>query len=130
MSESMAQVEVRTLRVPEAGVLMTVMTSSSNLVEKVLAGGFDVVKLVRGEVFRATGAGVDWVEAVQHSAFKIVREAIQRSDILSRDAVEGMESVTSAVVRTVRGSTEALGDLACSTADMLVGKRAASAKAA
>ena len=109
---------------------MTVMTSSSNLVEKVLAGGFDVVKLVRGEVFRATGAGVDWVEAVQHAAFKIVREAIQRSDVLSRDAVEGIESVTSAVVRTVRGSTEALGDLACSTADMLVGKRAASAKAA
>jgi hypothetical protein len=130
MTESMAQAEVRTLRVPEAGVLVTIVTSSSNLIEKSAASGFDVVKMVRGELFRSAAAGIDWLEAMHHSAFKIVRETIRRLDVLSGDSVEGVESVTTAVICAIRGSSEAVGGLASTAAETLLGKRSSATKAA
>ena len=130
MSESISQAEVRALRMPEAGVILTVVTSGSNLTEKVISGGFDVVKTVRGELFRATGAGIDWIEAVQQSAFKIVREAVLRGDGLSQEAVGGAESVAMAIMRTIRGSAEAVGDVVSRTAESVAGKSAVVSKAA
>jgi hypothetical protein len=130
MSESISQAEVRTLRMPEAGVIMTVVASGSNLGEKAILGGFGVVKMVRGELFRASGAGIDWIETVQQSAFKIVREAVLRVDGLSREAVDGVESVSMAVMMTVRGSSEAIGDVLSRTAESLAGKSTVGPKAA
>ncbi len=130
MSESISQAEVRTLRMPEAGVIMTVVTSGSNLTEKVILGGFGVVKMVRGELIRATGAGIDWIESIHHSAFKIIREAVLRVDGLSQEAVDGLESVSMAVMRTVRGSGEAVGEVVSRTAESLAGKGAVTPKAA
>ena len=130
MSESESQAEVRTLRITEAGVVMAVVTSGSNLTEKAIGGGLHVVKTVRGELFRATSAGIDWIETVQHSAFKVVREAVLRADGLSQEAVGGVESVAMAITRTIRGSGEAVGDVVSRTAESLVGKSAAVSKAA
>ncbi len=130
MSESILEADVRTLRSPEAGVLMTVVTSISTLLEKVTVGSFDVVKTVRGELFRVTGAGIDWLEGVQQATFKITREIVHRFDGLSREAVDGSESIASALVGTVRGSSEAVGKVVSRTAESLMGRRAVEPKAA
>jgi hypothetical protein len=86
--------------------------------------------MARGELFRASGAGIDWIETVQQSAFKIVREAVLRVDGLSQEAVDGVESVSMAVMRTVRGSSEAIGDVVSRTAESLAGKSTVVPKAA
>jgi hypothetical protein len=124
MGETTAQMEVRPA-VNEAGVLTTLMDSGSSLMEKAVAGGLDVVKSVRGELFRAAGGGIDWLDALHHSAFKIGREALQRLDGLTLDAVQGAESLANATIRAVRVSGEAVGDVASTTVESLVRRRAA-----
>ena len=130
MSESGSQVEVRTLRLAEEGVIVAMVTSGSNLTEKAVEGSFDVVKAARGELFRATVTGIDWIETLQHSVFKIVREAVLRGDGVSLEAVAGAEWVTMAILKAIRGSGEAVGDVVSRTAESLAGKRAASTQAA
>ena len=130
MSESGSQVEVRTLRLAEDGVIVAMVTSGSNLTEKALEGSFDVVKAARGELFRATVTGIDWIETLQHSVFKIVREAVLRGDGVSLEAVAGAEWVTMAILKAIRGSSEAVGEVVSRTAESLAGKRAASTQAA
>ncbi len=130
MDESTMDAEVRTLRIAEAGVLMTMVTSSANLTEKAIGASFDVLKSLRGELFRATNAGIDWIEGMQQSSFRVAREVVIRVDKLSQETVEGLESVAMSVSRAIRGSGEAASEMVSRTAESLVGKRASSAKAA
>ncbi len=130
MSDTTQEAEVRTLRIAEAGVLMTVVTSGADLTDKAVGGTFDVARTVRAELFRATSAGIDWVEGTQQSSFRIVREAVMRVDKLSQGMVEGLEAVAMAVSRAIRGSGEAAGEMVSRTAESLVGKKASSSKAA
>ncbi len=125
-----AEVEVRMLRIAEAGVFVTMVTSSADLAEKAVGGSFSVLMTGRDELFRATNAGIDWVEGTQQSSFRIAREAVLRVDKLSQEMVEGLESVAMAVSRAIRESGEAASEMVSRTAESLVGKRAPSAKAA
>lgn len=109
---------------------MTMVTSSANLTEKAIGGSFDVMKAVRGELFRASNAGIDWIEGLQQSSFRVAREVVLRVDKLSQEMVEGLESVAMSCSRAIRGSGEAASEMVSRTAESLVGKRASSAKAA
>ncbi len=128
MGESI--VEVRPLKAAEGGVFMTTVTWGANLAEKGMAGPLGVGRTIRDELFRATYAGVDWVEGTNQSAFKVARELIQRMDKLSVEALQGAESLASAVSRAIRGSGEAAGEMVSKTAASLVGTKESSTKAA
>jgi hypothetical protein len=114
----------------EHGVLMTTVTLGSNLTEKAMAVPLGAARTTRDEIFRATFAGVDWVEGINQSSFKIVRETLQRMDKLSQEAVDGVEAVASSVSRVIRGSGEAAGELVAKTAAALAGTKETSPRAA
>ncbi len=119
----------------EAGVFMTMVSAGANLTEKAMGVPLGVARTIRDELFRATYAGVDWVEGINQSSFKVmgggvnwveginqssfkvVREMLQRIDKLSQEAVEGLESVTGAVSRVIRGSGEAASEMVAQTAE-------------
>jgi hypothetical protein len=130
MSDSISQADVRTLKIAEEGVLMSVVKVGADLTERSVGGTFGVARAVQNELLRMTNGGIEWVESAQGSAFKIVREIIQRADGLTLGAIDGLEGITLAVARTIRGSGEAAGEAVSRTAETLVGKRAASSKAA
>ncbi len=102
---------------------MTLVTSSANLTEKAI---FDVLKSLRVEFFRATNAGVDWIEGTQQSSFRVAREVVLRVDKLSQEALEGLESVAMSVSRAIRRSGEAASEMVSRTTESLVGKRTSS----
>ncbi len=95
---------------------MAAVTWSANLTEKAMGVPLGVARTIREEVFRAGYAGVDWVERLSHSSFKVVREALERTDKASRGAVEGLESVAGAILKVIRGSGETVGETGSSTA--------------
>ncbi len=90
----------------DQGVVKTTVTWAANLTEKAMGAPLGAARTIREEVFRAASAGVDWVEGVNQASFKVVREMLQRMDKLSREAVDGLESATSAASRAIRGSGE------------------------
>ena len=113
----------------EQGVVMTMVTSGANLTEKAMAVPLGTTKVIRDEVFGATFAGLDWVEGMNQSSFKIVREMLQRMNKLSQEAVAGLDAVAGSVARVVRGSSEAAGEMVSRTAASLTGMNEVSQKA-
>jgi len=112
----------------EQGVLMTTVTFGANLTEKAMGVPLGAARAVRDEVFRATFAAVDWVEGVNQSSFKIVREMLKRVDALSKEAVDGLDAMAGSMARVVRGSGEAAGEMVSKTAASLTGTKEPSAK--
>jgi len=118
-----------------AGVFMTMVSSSANLTEKAMGVPLGVARTLRDELFRTTyagvdlvegvnqssfkamGAGVEWAQGINQSSFKIVREMIQRLDKMSQEAVDGLELVTGAFSKVIRGSGEATSDMIAQTAE-------------
>jgi len=109
---------------------MSVVMLGVGLTEKGVGGVFGVGRAIRTELFRATNAGVDWIESAQDSTLKIVREIIQRTDSLTQGALDGVEAVTISVSKSFRGTGEAAAEMVSSTAETLVGRKRASTKAA
>jgi len=107
----------------EQGVLMTTVTWGSNLTEKAMGVPLGAARAVRDEVFRATFSGVDWLEGINQSTFKVVREVLKRVDKLSQEAVDGLDSVAGSVSKVVRGSGEAAGEMVSRTAASLAGTK-------
>jgi hypothetical protein len=105
----------------EQGVLMTTMAWGANLTETAMAIPVGGARALRDEVFRATFAGVDWVEGMNQSAFKVLRETLKRVDKLSQEGVNGLDAVTGAIARVIRGSGEAAGEMVSRTAATLAG---------
>ena len=58
----------------EAGVFMTMVSAGTNLTEKTIELPLGVARMVRDEAFRATYAGVDWLEGLDRSTFEIARQ--------------------------------------------------------
>ena len=83
----------------------------------------DAARAIRDELFRATYTGVDWVEGINQSSFKVVREMVLRVDKLSQEAVDGLDSVTGAVSKVIRGSGEAASEMVSRTASSLAGAK-------
>ena len=110
------------------------VSSGANLTEKAMGVPLGVARTIHDELFRASNAGMDWVEGINQSwfkamgagvdwaaginqsSFKVVREMLQRIDKLSLEAVESLESVTGAVTRVIRGSGEAASEMVAQTA--------------
>jgi len=105
----------------EGGVFRTMVLSGANLTEKAMGVPVGVTRTVRDEVSRAVHAQVDWLEGVSQSSFKVMREMLQRIDNFSEEAVDGLESVTIAVSKVVRGSGEAASEMVSRTAASLTG---------
>lgn len=114
---------------PEQGVVMTTVTWGTNMTEKAMALPLGTARTVRDEFFRATFAGVDWVEGLSQSYFKIVREMLQRVDKLSQETFDGLDSMAGSVSRVIRGSGEAAGEMVSKTAASLTGTNERSPKA-
>jgi hypothetical protein len=90
----------------DQGVVKATVTWAANLTEKAMIAPLGAARTIRDEVFRAASAGVDWAEGINQSSFKVVRDALQRMDKLSREAVDGLESAASAASRAIRGKGE------------------------
>jgi hypothetical protein len=130
MSEPTSKAEVRPLTTVEGGVLhVTAVDWAANVLEKSLGIPLGAGRLIRDEVFRATYAGIEWVEAINQSSFKVAREVVKRSDKLSLEAIDGFELVLNALSRIVRGSGEAAGEMVAKTAASVIGKKEPAAKA-
>ncbi len=114
----------------EQNMFMTTMTWGANLTEKALGVPLGAVRTIREEMFRATFAGIDWMEGINHSYFKVVRETFKRMDHLSQEAVDGLDSVAGSFSRIVRGSGEAAGEMVSRTAASLAGMNETSPKQA
>ena len=90
----------------DQGVVKTTVTWGADLTEKAMGVPLGVARTIRDEMFRAASAGVDWAEGINQSSFKVVREMLQRMDKLSKEAVDGLESLASTASRVIRGSGE------------------------
>jgi hypothetical protein len=99
-----------------AGVFVAMVSMGTNLTEKAMGIPLGLVKTVRDEVFRATYAGVDFIEGLNQSSFKVVRDVLQRVDKLSQEAVTGLESVTGSVTKVIRGSGDVASEFVSQTA--------------
>ena len=99
-----------------AGVFVAMVSMGTNLTEKAMGIPIGMVKTVRDEVFRATYAGVDFVEGLNQSSFKVVRDVLQRVDKLSQEAVSGLEAVTGSVTKVIRGSGDAASEFVSQSA--------------
>jgi len=105
----------------EGGMFRTMVMSGTNLTEKAMGVPVGVSRIVRDEVSHTVNAQVDWLEGVSQSSFKVVREMLQRIDKLSEEAVDGLESLTIAVSKLIRGSGEAASEMVSRTAVSLTG---------
>jgi len=112
-----------------ADVLTTMVSSGTNLTDKMMGVPLSVARMTREELFRVAYAGVEWMEGINQScfkvvngavnwmegmnqsSFKVVRELLQRIDKLSQEAVEGLEAVTDAFSDIIKGSGEAARDM-------------------
>jgi hypothetical protein len=90
----------------DRGVLMTAAARGAKLAEKAMEVPLGVARTVRESVFRATFAGVDGAERFTQSSLKVAREALQRADKLSQDAMRGLESAAASVSGALRGPSE------------------------
>jgi hypothetical protein len=123
MSEPITKAEVRPLNAPGAPVEPPTFARATNLLEKALALPVGVARMSRDEVFRAVYAGIDWVEGLNQSSFKIVREAVRQVDQLSRLAMDDVDSLVGTFAKAVRGSGETAGELVSKTAVSLMGAK-------
>ncbi len=105
----------------EQCVLMTTVKHGANLTEHVMGVPLGAARVIRDEAFRVTFAGVDWIEAINQSSFKIVRETLKRLEKLSQVAVDGLDAMATSVSRVVRGSGEAAGEMVSRTAASITG---------
>jgi hypothetical protein len=123
MSEPITKAEVRPLNAPAVPVETPTFARAANLLEKALALPVGVARMSRDEVFRAVYAGIDWVEGLNQSSFKIVREAVRQVDQLSRLATDDVESLVGTFAKAVRGSGETAGELVSKTAVSFMGAK-------
>jgi len=94
-----------------AGVFVAMVSSGTKLTERAMGIPLGVIRTVRDEAFRATYAGVDWIEGVNQSSFRVAREVLQRIDKLTQEAVTGLETVTGSLTNVIRGSGEAASEM-------------------
>jgi hypothetical protein len=123
MSEPITKAEVRPLSAAGAPAETPAVAWAANLLERALAIPIGVARMSRDEVFRAVYAGIDWVEGLNQSSFKIARESVRQVDQLSRLAMEDLESLVGTFGKAIRGSSETAGDLVSKTAVSLMGAK-------
>jgi hypothetical protein len=121
--EPMTKAEVRPLNAPAAPAETPAVAWATNLVEKAMGIPVGVARMSRDEVFRAAYAGIDWVEGLNQSSFKIVRETLRQVDQLSRQAIEDFEALVGTLAKAIRGSGEAAGAMVSKTAVSLMGAK-------
>jgi hypothetical protein len=122
MSESMTA-EVRPLSTAGSVTETPAVAWAANLAEKALGVPVFVVRISRDELFRAAYTGIDWLEGINQSSFKVARETVRQIDQLSRQAVGDVESLVGAFAKAIRGSGEAAGDMVSKTAVSLMGAK-------
>ncbi len=108
----------------EQNVFMTAMTYGANLTEKAVGVPLVTARAIRDEFFRATFAYIDWLEGLNQSPFKVAREALKGVDKLSHEALDSLDAMAGSVVRVLRGSGEAAGEMVSKTAASLTEKGA------
>jgi hypothetical protein len=121
MTESNTHDDVRHLREANGAMFTQAVTAGFDLTERALQSSLELLDVTRRGLFRATLAGIDWVEAVQPSPNKIVRELLGHLDKLSEEAIGALGGTVLAVARTARASGERAGELVASTTAPLVG---------
>jgi hypothetical protein len=82
----------------------TLVGSSWGLAERVAINYFSLLREVRGEVSQRVLATLDWLESIQHGAFKLARETATRVDKVAADGVDAGEQMTMAVLGTTRST--------------------------
>ncbi len=106
----------------EQNVFMTAMTYGANLTEKAVGVPLVTSRAIRDEVFRATFAYIDWLEGLNQAPFKVAREMLKGVDKLSQETLDSLNAMAGSVVRVLRGSGEAAGEMVSKTAASLTEK--------
>ena len=82
----------------------TLVGQSWGLAERAAMNYFSLLREVRGEVSQRVLATLDWLESLQHGAFKLARETATRIDKVAADGVDAGEQMTMAVLGTTRST--------------------------
>ena len=104
----------------DRSVVMTWAARGGKLAEKAMGVPLGAAREIRERVFRATFAGVDGLERLNESSLKVAREALQRADKVSQDAIRAVEAAVASVSAAFPDSSEKPGEAVSKAAPSLV----------
>ena len=96
------------------GIVGSFVTQTAELAEKTATTTFGVVRDVRGEISHRILDALALVEGSQQGLLKLLRGINDRSDKLSDEVIDSLESLTLGVLRTVRDTSRGVTELATS----------------
>src|SRR5262245_21637885 len=113
-----AKTDLKTVSM-EDGLPATLVHQSWGLAERAALTYFAFLRDLRAEVSQRFGSTLDWIEGLQHGAFKLARDASMKVDKLALDATDAGENVTLAVLGTGRTTALSATEIAARTASSL-----------
>jgi hypothetical protein len=102
MAEAKTKTDIKAIGTDTDSLPATLVGQSWGLAERAALNYFALLKEVRGEVSQRVLATLDWIESLQHSGFKLLRETATRVDKVAADGVDAGEQMTIAVLGTSR----------------------------
>jgi hypothetical protein len=104
-----------------AGALVSLASFAIDASEKGASTAFGLAADVRGELRTVVDTGIDALDNVVRGVFRIAKRATARIDELAADVSAAGERTVSGVLRGVRETTRAAGELAATAAGAVVG---------
>lgn len=119
----------RNLDVPRSGALVSVANFAIDTGDKGAQTAFALAGDVRGELRTAVDTSIDAFENVVRSLFRIGKRVVARVDELAADVTGAGEKTVAGVVRGLRETTRAAGELASTAAGAVIGSERPTAQA-
>lgn len=114
---------VRSVATGEAVKPYTTVARTAKLTEKVIAIPLGTARVASTEMFRTVYAGIDVVEAMSQSQFKVMRELVHRVENLNQELIEMVESLATVSTGKLREFGESAGAIVTRTAAVFTRKK-------
>ncbi len=111
----------KNLELPKAGALVSVAQFALDAGDRTSSTAFGLVNDVRGELRTAVDTGIDAFENVVRGLFRVSKRLTARVDELAADLSGAGEKTVAGVIRGLRDTTRAAGELAATAANAVVG---------
>lgn len=112
------------------GALVGVATFAIDTTDRGAQTVFGLVHDVRGEIRTAVDSGIDAAEKVVAGLFRVGKRATARVDELVAEVTTAGEKTVAGVVRGLRDTTRAAGELASTAAGAVIGGERSDGRAA
>jgi hypothetical protein len=109
----------------ETGLAGAWLTSGSELAERALVGGFQLLRDLQKETHARVIGTLDLIEASQQSLNRLARRLLDTTDVLERESLDYLETISVGMLRAARTTTQGAQEIVSRLSTQVVGARAA-----